>query len=307
MKKIIVKLQGGLGNQIFQYSYAKMLANKYCIENIILDTSYFNRKHIRSLSFDKYILPDNVEFCNKSILIYDFIYNIYKVLDKIYFKINEKHLFFSINFLKRGFYFGRNSIVEDSSLKKLNELYIGGYFQNENAMKLVYKEVDSNLKIKNDVSDLYEKYKNEINNSINSIGVSVRIGADYKKFGWPICSRSFYENGVKIITKKIGNSKIFIFSDCIDIIKKEKWFDSDNFVFVEGCSDVESLNLLRLCQNFVIANSTFSWWGAYFGKNMKKIIVAPEFFYSNKKMFESEINIPNAIYLNNENGLEVRK
>ena len=91
---IICKLQGGLGNQLFQYAYARRISNLFSNSQIYLDTSYFKYKRIRNLEINKYTLTNNIKFVDNSIPYGVKILNdSYKLIDKIYYKIYKRHTY----------------------------------------------------------------------------------------------------------------------------------------------------------------------------------------------------------------------
>ena len=97
------------------------------------------------------------------------------------------------------------------------------------------------------------------------------------------------------------NVSLFVFADCIELVKREKWFE--DACYIEDCDVAESLIIMKECAHFVIANSTFSWWGAVLNEKADSYVVAPCFFYPDEKMEVSKLNLPNAVYLDNTSGL----
>ena len=118
--------------------------------------------------------------------------------------------------------------------------------------------------------------KNEIITG-NSVAVHIRRG-DYleKPHLYPILPLSYYEAGADYIRKKTHSPvHLYIFSDDTDWVEKN--FKSKHpFTIVRGNSGVTDLHLMTLCHHDIIANSTFSWWGAYLNKNPDKIVIAPD-------------------------------
>lgn len=297
--KIVVKIRGGLGNQLFQYSYAKMVHTWFPEKKIFLDCSYYNKKHIRSLEIDKMNIVNNVVWISKKNALFDIFYGIYRVINKIILRdtIPSKIIWIASNV----FCFCDKTFSIDIKKEVFSNIYLAGYFQDEKEIRIVKKEIQEEFTPKK-MSALANSVLNDIN-SHKSIGISIRAGEDYSKFGWPICDKKYYIKGLeKLYT---GNEKIFIFSDVIDRVITEKWFEGKNVTYVKGCNSVECLYLLSNCDDFIIANSTFSWWGAYLSRKDDKKIIAPKYFYPSKKMADCGLHMDNSIYLDNESGEEI--
>lgn len=301
---VIVKLRGGLGNQLFQYAFAKAVQKRYHADNIILDVSYYNQAHLRKLELDQYCLPSNVQLDVKRSFLFDFLYLMYRGADRIYLRLKKRHMKpFSMNLRDLYFGFCDRDMEIPGCINMPRRLYFAGYFQSEEVVREIRESLISDLQCHLSGSVIYKHYLEEIR-SVTAIGVSIRIGEDYQKFGWPICEKKYYEKGVEYISKYIStNKRVFVFSDCVEKVEKEKWFSEYDVTFIKGCNVLESFELLRCCDHFVVANSTFSWWGAYLGENTNKIVVAPRVFYSNEEMKNTKINIPNAEYLDNYIGV----
>lgn len=297
--QIIVKLRGGLGNQMFQYAYAKKVAGLYPKSQLILDTSYFNCKHIRNLEIDQYNLADNVSYSATSSFTGDKAF----VLYKIFYKFTCRKFTMPAWLIKRGFWYENNDFVIPNPLPtNLRCVYMGGYFQNEPEIRSIYTQLVRDFTPKQPLSAPLQALLTQINTTPNTVGISIRLGKDYQQLGWPICQKAFYLAGLKELQKHITPGKIFVFSDEIERIKTERWFKGYDAIFVPVLSPVESLELLRACKHFVISNSTFAWWGAYLGQEIGKKIIAPIRFYGKGQMPGSTMELPQAIYLDNVTG-----
>ena len=295
--QITVKLCGGLGNQMFQYAYAKKIAGLYPKSQLVLDTSYFNCKHIRNLEINQYILADNVSYSATSSFIGDKAFVLYKIFNKL----TCRKFKMPVWLIKRGFWYENNDFVIPSPLPtNLRRIYMGGYFQNELEIRSIYTQLIHDFTPKHSLSAPVQALLTQINATPNAVGISIRLGKDYQQLGWPICQKAFYLAGLKELQRHITLGKIFVFSDEIEQVKQEGWFDGYNAVFIPELSPVESLELLRACKHFVISNSTFAWWGAYLGQATDKKIIAPKLF--RKPMEGSPLALPNAIYLDNQTG-----
>lgn len=297
---IIIKLRGGLGNQLFQYAFAKYIQKNFPKKKLIIDATYFQKKHIRSLDIHQLMLSD-CEWLKKRFLIFDLLYDSYRFIDRL--QKHKRDMQFSKNI------FGDKYLFCDKTLKlsyldkgkTSKNIYLAGYFQQEYEIREVRDIMIETVRPREKISEIAESIKGKINEK-NSIGISIRIGEDYRRFGWPLCSKEYYLEGLKRILSMHPDSNIIVFADEIDKVKEEKWFEDLPVTYVEQCNSCEGLYLLTLCNDFVIANSTFSWWGAYLGANEKKIVIAPRLFYAGEEMKNSGIALPDAIYLDNFSG-----
>ena len=141
-----------------------------------------------------------------------------------------------------------------------------------------------------------KNYKIIINNK-NSVIIHIR-GGDYlsrkSKKKYLVLNEKYYKKAILLIKKKIKNPFFFIFTNDINystliikkVLKKEK------FQFINDATDCHDFFLMSQCKNFIISNSTFSWWASYLSSNKKKIIICP------KKWFVKNIdNINNNLTL----------
>lgn len=239
---IITKLQGGLGNQIFQWAYGKHLSVKYSTP-LYLDLSFYKNQlgvTKRDFSLDK--------FTNIS---YDILSN------NTNFSFSEKKI---------------KSPKDDFIFKELKyddkyHYYLNGYWQSEKYFLETEDIIRENLKPNQSTIDkLKEKYKTD-----KSVSIHIRRTDYVNSNGYhPVQPINYYEKGLKII-KDYEN--ILVFSDDISWCKKNLKFD--NITFVENNDDIEDLWLMSLCDNNIIANSSFSWWGAWLNNNKEKKVIAP--------------------------------
>ncbi len=297
--KIFIKIRGGLGNQLFQYAFAERIHRIYPQKNVVLDVSYFNKKHIRSLELNQLKINKAVEWSNKRKFFFDFLYFLYRLFDSL---LKHRIIFNKINLFGSHYLFCDKTV--EGEIKKVNckNIYMAGYFQDRKQMDLMHEYI-RNIIQPYYISEVAKRFINIITKN-KTIGVSIRVGNDYVKYGWPICSSNYYISGLNYLNNL--KSKVIVFADVIEKVKNENWFRDFDVIYVEKCSVVESLFLLSLCDDFVISNSTFAWWGAYLSNNEKKKIVAPEMFYPEQKMIDSSLHIPGTVYLNNYTGA-VRK
>lgn len=282
---IVGKMLGGLGNQMFCYAFARSLQLKYG-GTLYLDCQVYNRYKIRDFSLDKLSIPSTVKKINEAKM---------SKFSLIYFRITQKlyHVFYKLkkvitrtdiigdnifSFLgKRGLYYNFDRYYYPTRLTKKEKKCSYGYFQSEKYF-LDYKEqIRNELKVSIEPTAEEAKLISNIKSN-NSVGISIRWGADYRKSHLNICDRNYYYRAMDLIAGKVKEPVFYIFSDCVDEVKTD--FDFKYPVqFVQGFRDYESLRLLYSCKYFIISNSSFSWWGAYLSDFEDKVVISPSRWY----------------------------
>jgi hypothetical protein len=144
-------------------------------------------------------------------------------------------------------------------------VYLHGYFQSEKYF----------LNYKKEIHDLFkypEEYIKYIKNK-KTCSLHVRRG-DYlnKPEYHPTQNVDYYEKAIKHIE---GEFRLVIFSDDIEWCKENLNHLNNDILFITGNPDYEDLILMTLCDDNIICNSTFSWWGAWLNNNSNKIVITP--------------------------------
>jgi hypothetical protein len=172
-----------------------------------------------------------------------------------------------INYIETDFDYNEIPYIKEN-------LNICGYFQSELYFKKYTDDVIDILQPSIDLHlDLRIKYSNI--NFKKTASLHVRRG-DYLSLGSfynQLTIDNYYTKAIEELTKN-GVEDILIFSDDIKWCKEN--FKGDNFYFSEGNSEIEDLFLMSFCSHNIIANSSFSWWGAFLNKNKDKIVIAPK-------------------------------
>lgn len=282
--QIYVKLQGGLGNQLFIYSYARMLQKYYKADGILLDTSYYINYKIRRLEIDKFHLNDSVIFKSKyrNKIFFDVSSFLYRVSQKVYFSIFHRYLEKPFRFLSKfGLFYSYMNGFELPKLKNKKNIYVYGYFQNLNNFDVIRDILQEELKVKKQFlcSNEYLKFNTMINSTVNPVSVSIRCGEDYRKCKLNFCNKSYYQSSLEKYIPE--GSTVFVFSDDVEEAKKYlKEFNQFNIVYIPQLSPIEQLTLMRKCHFFILSNSSFSWWGAYLSKYVQKEIIFPDKWFT---------------------------
>jgi len=264
---IVVKLKGGLGNQMFQYALGRNLSLRNKTE-LKFDLTELEQDKLRYYELDIFNVSATVASKSEIMLIRKnskgIISKILGILGQHYLCIEQKDLYF------------------DASInKKKGDIYLEGYWQCENYFKDIRDIIINDFTIKSDSNKKNKSMLKKIEKS-NSVCIHVRRG-DYvynkktNKFHG-VCSAEYYNNAVKIIQKKAKNPEFFIFSDDLQWTKANLIFKHPTiYVDINNTEKgYEDLRLMSNCKHFIIANSSFSWWSAWLSNNPEKIICAPQ-------------------------------
>jgi hypothetical protein len=292
---IYLYLIGGLGNQLFQIAYAIELS-RITGKKIIVDTSSFESYKIRSYALHYLNLDGSFEV-GKIKYRYITLMKIYRVYQWFLKKILRIscHGKLTFNFLNRlGLVFNFDRFYYPFENNNTSDLYVYGYFQSERYFLDSKDEVSKLITLKSDHSNYAENLIALINNS-NSIALSMRLGDDYKNStDLNVCDVDYYLDSIDQIKTGLKFTKdeftIFVFSDDIVAAKDILVNREENFVFIDKVSAHESLLLMSYCDHFIIPNSSFSWWGAYLGKNESKKVIYPRKWYNNMAKCPDIIN-----------------
>ena len=274
---ITIKIQGGPGNQMFQYALAKAVKLK-TEKEITLDLSYYSSGGVAKGDIKRgFILEDfNID------LEKDF---------RLSYKPTPKSVLFLEKITRRLF--------RESSLgfykKYLNPKdgsYLIGFWQNEKYFKDISSIIRNDFNLKYKIEDQKntesKKYLDLINGSVNSVSIYVRR-EDYllnkntnKEHG--LLGIDYYRDAYIRLVKEINDVKanVFIFASSDSDIEWCK----NNFDFISKDSNVyfvpfdikavEYIYLISKCKHNIVSNSTFTWWGAWLNSNPNKVIIAPK-------------------------------
>jgi Glycosyl transferase family 11 len=150
-----------------------------------------------------------------------------------------------------------------------------GYYNSEKYFVSIRQELLREIVLKQK-SDSYIKLEKLIQETPNALIIHARRGDYLKSTGFTILDKTYYQKALSYFPKDI---KIFAFSDDIDWL--ESVLDRDVYsVSGRGLEDFEELSLMAQGKNFIIANSTFSWWGAWLAQYENKKVIAPKKWFS---------------------------
>ena len=290
---IIVKLNGGLGNQMLQYAFGRAMS-LFLKTELKFDISWFDtileQETPRHYELECFGLA--AQFATKDEI--KKIKGLQALLSKRVSRILKK-----MNLLENKSYFLEKFYHYDPTTQLCSDnTYFEGYWQSYR----YFESYQSQIK-----DDFLGKYKLEENNlalsqeiqSCNAVSLHVRRGdyvtnknaTDYHG----VSPLDYYYQAIGQIIQEVQSPVLYIFSDDIAWVK-EHLEVSLNVVYVENRAEnkpFEDIYLMHLCKHNIIANSSFSWWGAYLNNYEQKIVIAP------KKWFgDSSINTDDLIPTN---------
>ncbi len=296
---ILVRVQGGLGNQMFQYAFGKMLAKKNNT-NLKIDTSLLidaiQQKGAVIRNFDLDIFNITQEFATQKEITRFNGYPKGTLFERIYFKVSK--LFSNANLLIQ-----HQHTFNKQHLNVPNNTCIVGRWQSELYFKEAITEVVTDFEIKQSwllnteftqhilanknavsVHVRREDYVVDENNNVVRSGlVNGNLGLDY------------YVEAIKYIQSKIETPTFFIFSEDMEWCQNNLQFIT-NAIYVKTEKTkkgmAEDLHLIGLCKHHITSHSTFSWWGAYLSKNNSKIVIAPKQWSNTSSEFAPPHIIP---------------
>lgn len=271
MSKSIVKIKGGIGNQLFQYAFASELIYKG--QMVYLDTSYYEntppedtkRKYILDQLFETKKLPESEgRYINPAGI--------------------KRKLFKLLNLSYNIVVQSDDMLPEDINYSKNN--YFEGYWQNEKWFINVageYKQ-EINKRIINIISKETKeriKWLDEQNDlGISVVAIHVR-GGDYLNeinhsvFG-TICDSQYYSKAIQYIKNNVNKCIFIVFTNDRDYTDRVLPAGTD-YSFVANSEDdgLQDLYLMSKCNHIIMANSTFSWWGAWLNCNDNLKVICP--------------------------------
>ena len=264
---IIIKINGGLGNQLQQYAlYDKM---RYLGKDVKVDISWFQKDMGQSAKRDlelDYFPGVSYEACTEKEM-QDILGKrdvFCKVLEKLHLK--EKNLYVEHQMYDKGIFELENKVLE-------------GYWACEGYWGDRIPELRKQLVFPESDNPQNKEMLKQIRNT-ESVSIHIRRG-DYlnpenQAIYGGICTEEYYEKAISYVEKKIENPHFFIFSDDAEYAKKT--YTKDNYTVVDinhGRDSFFDMHLMGCCKHNICANSTFSFWGARLNENPEKLMIRP--------------------------------
>ena len=293
-QSIFVDMNGRLGNQLFQYAFARKLSirNNY---DLVFDFKNVLNKGIELKCTDSFV--DSLRFFN--VVSYNRVFESgfeikkhgtfrQKTLLKFYYFFRKIYLHFNLNksLQKYQYRMQKHGIYKEDEFKIAffdkykGDIFVKGYFENP----LYFEDIrDVLLREFTPIAPRLEKNKNlyDLIENNESVCVSFRVWneiANNKALfdDRNVCSVDYYMSAIKKMKEVHSNAVFIIFSNDINWVRNNISFD-ENVFFEDGTDEVyEKLRLMSLCKHFIMSTSTFCWWAQYLSTNADKTVISPD-------------------------------
>jgi len=292
---IIIRLRGGLGNQMFQYAFGKSIAKKLGVGMKLDLTSLLQTHHKVTTTNRGYQM--NIFNCEDSFLLQP---NLIR-------RLNKLHLNFLLQIIKAVKVLGFKKYKEKTFISENliinnpqdNCLYTG-YWQSEKYFKNVEDELRKDFQFKKELSPKAKSVYEAIM-KVNAVCVHVRRGDYVANTGSFNCSDlDYFVSGTNYIFKNTINPHFFVFSDDSEWCKEHIKFDYD-FTIVDYTTDKvkykEDLQLMATCNHFIMSASSFSWWAVWLSNKKEAKVVIPKNWFLDDSIDVSDLVNENWIKL----------
>jgi hypothetical protein len=289
---IITKLNGGLGNQMFQYAIGRALSIKQetelklDIRELGKNTSVVGDFIKRGYKLDRYNITGEIASDQELSSFQDNIVNRCRIILS------------SFGFHSQPIYYKQQSKSYDANVMRIGDnVYLDGYWQNENYFSEFRNVILKDFTLRSKPNKENSKILKMINTS-GSVAIHIRRtdyinNAQANKY-YVHLDLSYYYNAIEFIRNKVGLPlHFFIFSDDMLWVKNTLKLDEVTYCDINDIENAEEdLRLMQSCKYFIIANSSFSWWGAWLSTYENKIVIAPSDWFKDKKINANQEIVP---------------
>ena len=266
---IVAKLMGGLGNQMFQYAAALSLAGKHGSEAKV-DLSFLNADpdgQYTKRDFELDVFEKQVPVVTGKEL-EGLLPNTKTWWQKL-FQPDSKKWNFAIE-QQPGFNREFQNFPDNT--------YLQGFWQSEKYFKGQEDRIRTAFEFSSVIRAETKNWEEKIS-AVNAVSMHVRRG-DYVSrpeaaLYHGVLNLEYYQNALDLIRKKENEAQVFIFSDDLEWCRTHLAIEG-KVNYVNSANAAGEMHLMSLCRHQVIANSSFSWWGAWLNRNPAKIVVAPK-------------------------------
>lgn len=290
---ITVRLYGGLGNQLFQYAAARRLSLKHNtpLKLYIDDLVDFHDNPIFGL--DNFNIKAEIIKKEEALKHFPYLGSSDSDLKMRYYNYDPEN----IQQLKVDNVASQRFYHFDSDVLTLpDNICLEGSWQSEKYFQDYREEIVNELSVASPIEGKNKQLAEQIS-GCESVSLHIRrrekeyiTHPEYMNL-YKACDIEFYYHCMDYIAQKVSNPHFFVFTDALHWISENLSFkypvtivDHNGFE-----KDYEDLRLMSLCKHNIIADSSFSWWGAWLNKNPSKIVCGPETFFTHKNFDQKDL------------------
>jgi hypothetical protein len=280
---IITQIIGGLGNQMFQYAAGRALSLKNDAR-LVLDIAGFENYELHQGFELQRVFSHPFEIASRAdirrVLGWQSPASIRRIVSRRPFaSLFRKRFVVEPHF---NYWPGINNLT--------NDCYLSGYWQSEKYFSEVASQIRADFVFRLPMGNQNAELARQII-QVNAVSLHVRRG-DYAinpktAATHGLCSLDYYRESIRYVAERVVQPHFFIFSDDIAWVERNLKIDFPH-TYVQHNRGAESYNdmrLMSLCRHHIIANSSFSWWGAWLTSSFEKIVIAP------RKWFASQTDV----------------
>jgi hypothetical protein len=260
----IVKIQGGLGNQMFQFAFSKALENAIG-EKVYLDISSYSIENCHNGFEINSVFNLTVEEAPMTM-----VRKMATLPENIIKRIRRKYL------TKKSHFIDKKFCYQPEVLKLRGDRYFEGYWQSEKYILPIERTVRKLFEFRKPLNPKNEELLSSSKAPI--VGIHVRRGDYIKDHCLNICTPNYYHKALGEIKRNCDIGIIFIFSDDIKYCKSNIDTGGIETVYIDWNRKENSwqdMAMMVRCDVHIISNSSFSWWGAWLNRKTEKVVIAP--------------------------------
>ena len=268
---ITVELKGGMGNQMFQYAFAKHLSLKYNLP-FEMDLRFLKRRD----------LGEKMVYRNYDLDIFQVDEHFLARAPKKNKSIEEPHFHYSEESIKNVAKF-----LVKGLFKKPSDVFLQGYWQSPKYFMehwdVIAKDFEFRDSVLNVETNEYKDLVKDIQNS-NAVMINFRRADFVENDFHGVKDMDYVKAAIELLSKSEEGMRFFIFSDDIAWCQENVRLENSKIVdhSFKGPKFSHYLEFMTICDHFIIPNSTFAWWAAFLNKNPNKKVIAPiEWFGDN--------------------------
>lgn len=285
--KIVIRLVGGLGNQMFCYAMARAISIKYDCSIVLDIKSGFEHDIVykRKFVLDRFNVSDSYasNWESYSGVVGKIRRRVSRTISKL-FPSNRKSYYkeLSARQYDRGFL----------NYMPLQSVYFEGYWHSYLYFQNIRDVLLQEFTLKRKLTKATKKDRDNILTSYNPVCIGIRLYQEVKDNDvHKVQNLKYYQDAIDLINQKVENAHFFVF--CND----ETWVLNEFQMNVpitvispkrDFGGECEDLYLQSLCKHYIISNSSYYWWGAWLSENENKIVIAPKYGFYNKDIYPKE-------------------